>query len=85
MKESSHNKRQFVTELDGKIKHVLSNNPNWVDEAKENFLVNVNLAIGATSQNTTTQETKEADEEVDCDSGVDNASDNYIIEAVALL
>ena len=35
MKERSHNKQQFDTELDGKIKHVLNNNPNWVDEAKE--------------------------------------------------
>ena len=52
---------------------------------RKKILVYVNSAVGVTSQITTIQDTKEADEEVDCDSGVDNASDNYIIEAVALL
>ena len=50
MKESLHNKSQFVSELESKIQPLLVSNTNWIDKEKIKFMVSVNVSASQGNQ-----------------------------------
>ena len=87
MKESAHNKSQFVSELESKIQPLLVSNTNWIDEEKIKFMVSVNVSASQGNQ-------KNHDNDVECNSNnvneinndsIEDVSDDEVIDALALL